>query len=378
MPKTIQFPITQTAGDIQVDWGDGNVETFTQAAIEALVAGGLVPSHEYLDGEATYTIRVTGPVIAFDHIIDAPFSDPVLGEDVPTHLTSEILCPIVSLDHFGTDSVLQRLTLACAAPFLQSVPDRLPASVTHLESTFRACSQLNQAPLLEWDTSNVLSMSGMFAEVDVVSPAINSWNVSSVTTMTGMFASVGDFQADIGIWNVSSVRYMGFMFSNTKRSVFDLPFQFTSSPIVWDTSSVVDMTFMFFDCPIEVSTLPFNTANVKNFSSMFATAHRFNADISGWDTGSAVSMDSMFRMHEPDGHPWNPGDPWVTPAFNQDLSGWNVSNVTDMDFMFYRVPPLAHDLTGWCVTNIPSRPTNFTLDVGPNEPVWGTCPGTPA
>jgi hypothetical protein len=44
---------------------------------------------------------------------------------------------------------------------------------------------------------------------------------------------------------------------------------------------------------------------------------------------------------------------WKTSAFNQDISGW-------------------------CVTNITSEPTDFSTNsplTNANKPVWGTCPG---
>jgi hypothetical protein len=48
-----------------------------------------------------------------------------------------------------------------------------------------------------------------------------------------------------------------------------------------------------------------------------------------------------------------------------------------MGAMFRGAAVFNQDLTGWCVTNIPSLPDNFAtgsaLDAN-NYPVWGTCP----
>jgi hypothetical protein len=48
-----------------------------------------------------------------------------------------------------------------------------------------------------------------------------------------------------------------------------------------------------------------------------------------------------------------------------------------MGFMFLRTYIFNQDLTGWCVTLIPSEPSAFSLDSAltpANKPVWGTCP----
>jgi len=54
-----------------------------------------------------------------------------------------------------------------------------------------------------------------------------------------------------------------------------------------------------------------------------------------------------------------------------------VSNVTDMFQMFGGASAFNQDLSGWCVTNITSEPTSFSLSSPlseDNKPVWGTCP----
>jgi surface protein len=56
---------------------------------------------------------------------------------------------------------------------------------------------------------------------------------------------------------------------------------------------------------------------------------------------------------------------------------WDVSNVTNMNGMFFLNILFNQDLSGWCVTLIPSLPINF--DVGATSwvsprPIWGTCP----
>jgi len=45
--------------------------------------------------------------------------------------------------------------------------------------------------------------------------------------------------------------------------------------------------------------------------------------------------------------------------------------------MFYQASSFNQNLSGWCVTNIASEPTDFSTNsplTQSNKPVWGTCP----
>lgn len=65
-------------------------------------------------------------------------------------------------------------------------------------------------------------------------------------------------------------------------------------------------------------------------------------------------------------------------SFNgPEVSGWNVENVTNMGSAFFTASSFNQDLTSWCVTNIPTEPSNFATGSAltpENKPVWGTCP----
>jgi len=50
--------------------------------------------------------------------------------------------------------------------------------------------------------------------------------------------------------------------------------------------------------------------------------------------------------------------------------------VTNMSGMFNN-SNFNQDITGWCVTNFSSEPSNFAIRApltNANKPVWGTCP----
>ena len=52
---------------------------------------------------------------------------------------------------------------------------------------------------------------------------------------------------------------------------------------------------------------------VADFRSLFASRTTFNADLSGWNTGSATAMSGMF---------------YRASSFDQDIGGWDVRTVT--------------------------------------------------
>jgi len=378
MAKTLYFPVTEVAGDIQIDWGDGVIETFTKADIEALTGNYTTPSHEYEDGEATYTVRVHGPIVAFDSWLDAPVSIPgPEGEfELDIFEPTYSQCPITEVVSFGDSETLERVSFNCAGEWLQTVPSTLPPYVINLSHLFDGCSGVNQAALSTWDVSNVKSMRATFNNVDILSNNINNWDTSSVEDMSLMFSGVAVFQADLGNWDVSSVRLMTSMFESVGRDDPGNAFQLSSGTLNWDTSNVLSMEYMFAQSMLSQATLPFDVSNVRLFSRMFAYAPLFNADITGWNTQSAIDMSEMFMYYEAYYvSPWGPEE-FIEAPFNQDLSNWNVSSVENMHAMFAYQLNFESDLSGWCVTNIPTRPAVFS---GPGiesvvEPEWGTCP----
>jgi len=188
-----------------------------------------------------------------------------------------------------------------------------------------------------WGDVGLTNLSGSFNGID--RPAINLASVppsipSTVRQMNGLFQGNTTAISGVEHWNVSNVEMMNGLFSNT-------------------TTFNADLSGWYFP-------------KATSIAGMFSGAQAFNQDISEWDVSRVQSFYSLFAS------PNGPG------AFAQDLSAWDTSAATTMDNMFQNQPNIRGNLSGWCVSGIAQRPTNFApAGTGLVEPVWGTCPPTP-
>jgi len=98
---------------------------------------------------------------------------------------------------------------------------------------------------------------------------------------------------------------------------------------------------------------------------MFSNADAFNQDISDWDTGAVIMMESMFEGADVFNNggvalDWSDTSSvlymddmfYRASAFNQDISSWDVSNVEDMEEMFYGAEAFNQDISSWDVSKV--------------------------
>src|SRR5690625_2740748 len=242
-----------------------------------------------------------------------------------------------------------------STPFNQDIGNWDVSSVKNMKYMFSS-TPFNQ-DIGNWDVSSVTDMSGMFAGAYSFNQDIGNWDVNNVTSMFSMFSGASSFNQDIGDWNVSNVTDMSRMFygSSFNRDIGN-----------WDVSSVTDMNNMFsgtssFNQEIGI----WDVSSVTIMRGMFSNS-TFNRDIGNWDVSSVTDMRGMFS----------------NSTFNRDIGNWNVSKVSNtfssnMQEMFYNAKSFNQNLSGWCVSNITSKPDNF--DTGAtswelSRPQWGTCP----
>lgn len=236
-----------------------------------------------------------------------------------------------SVDDWG--SVVSRGIIFRNNTNLTSIPATMPVGLTRLTEMFYGCTNFNQN-ISSWDVSAISDFSRMFYNASAFNQPIGSWVTSAATNLSGMFQGAAAFNQIISGWDVDSVTDFSNMFNGALA--------FNQNIGVWNTSSATTMASMFKQAPL------------------------FNQPIDIWDVSNVVDMSSMFQGTT------NPS------TFNQDISMWDVGNVTNMNQMFKGNIAFNQNLRYWCVSNIPSRPFEFTGSGTPigtiNEPRWGLCP----
>jgi surface protein len=144
------------------------------------------------------------------------------------------------------------------------------------------------ADLGRWDTSNAVSMRGMFAASDeFVGQGLERWNVSKVEDFSYMFGWAAKFNGDLSQWDTSNAKRMDAMFFGAHV--------FGGKLSLWNVSKVTTMAHMFYEAfAFQGGDLTlWDVSSVVNMNSLFAAATRFNGNISTWDTSRVTDMKHM-------------------------------------------------------------------------------------
>ena len=137
----------------------------------------------------------------------------------------------------------------------------------------------------------------------------------------------------------------------------------------------------------------FQTGEITDFSECFSGCTLFNQNsVTGWDMSSAKSINSMFEnctSFNKNLNVWGPTLTNVTGAsklfkgaslYNQPMDTWETgtfASIGGFDEMFRDATNFSQDLSGWCVSQMPYAPYNFSVGsslTAAQLPVWGTCP----
>ena len=119
----------------------------------------------------------------------------------------------------------------------------IPINATSCYDMFYGCKSLTQLNLSNFDTSQVINMSGIFSACTALTQLnLSSFDTSKVTAMGGMFNCCYKLtQLDLSSFDTSKVVYMDNMFSYCKSlTQLDLS--------NFDTSEVYRMDDIFYDC----------------------------------------------------------------------------------------------------------------------------------
>ena len=191
------------------------------------------------------------------------------------------------------------------------------SEVISMKGMFKGASTLSSLDLSRFDTRKVQDMSEMFSEMAPGRGGFNfaldlsSFNTQNVTNMKGMFRGSTKFTGlNMPNFNTSNVTDMSEMFSRASR--------LTSLNLSsFDFQNVRDMFSYTQIASLVVSR--FNTGNVLNFSHLFDNTPLTSINTTAFETQSATNMSSMFAG---------------VKLTTLDLSSFNTQNVTDMSYMF--------------------------------------------
>lgn len=246
------------------------------------------------------------------------------------------------------------------------------SEVISMKGMFKGASTLSSLDLSRFDTRKVQDMSEMFSEMAPGRGGFNfaldlsSFNTQNVTNMKGMFRGSTKFTGlNMPNFNTSNVTDMSEMFSRASRltslnlSSFDFQnvrdmnnmFSYTqiASLVVsrFNTGNVLNFSHLFDDTPLtSINTTAFETQSATNMSSMFAGVKLATLDLSSFNTQNVTDMSTMFA-----------GTEYLTTLY---LTNFDTRNVTKFNEMFYLGRYTRDSLTRIYVKN------DFNLSSTPN------------
>ena len=190
------------------------------------------------------------------------------------------------------------------------------SSVTNMSYMFADCSGFPGTGCQTWNTTKLVTATGMFQRCVILNLNFSGWNTSALQNTAYMFNDCSAFQG-IGLssWNTGNLVTANNMFKDCSNLV-----SIDTSTNSWNVAKCQDFSGMFLNCPKYVGDgLPYwNTSSATSFASMFKNDVSFNTDVSRWTTNKVATMNSMFTN---------------CSTFNQDISGWSIRSLRDASGM---------------------------------------------
>lgn len=217
---------------LEIDWGDGEIQTVKTGDDSSLLALGLV-SNKYAH---TYADSYIDKQISIKHIDGKSpiqfFSSDAIKEVNQWYSEGYQAFELVN----AAAGLTQYLTFFGLGQQLERVPSIAPPKTTDLSGLFYNTAVFNQ-PLDTWDISNVTNLGYTFTNAQSFNQPLNNWDVSKVNSLYQTFNTATAFDQPLNNWDTGSVTDMTRTFSNTI---------FNRDISMWDTSNVTAMAGLFY------------------------------------------------------------------------------------------------------------------------------------
>lgn len=337
------FSFTTSAGQYQVDWGDGNVTLHNSGTIAqyqynyATVSNSTLSSRGYKQVIIKVT-AVSGNLLgcnfqqryvttpAQNQAYSSGFLECILsmpnasvGQSITFGGTiiKHAYCEKVDIKTIGNATSMLNMFYACAS--LQSVPLFNTINVTNMQNMFNSCYSLQSVPL--FNTINVTNMSFMFVNCYSLQ-LVPVFNMVNVTNIRNIFQYCYSLQF-VPVFNTINVANMSYMFEGCS-SLQSVP--------LFNTINVTSMSFMFNGCT-SLNFIPafITTAITSDFTNFALNSNSLNRITMSFNRTVALqncqlSRDALVEIFT------NLVNRTATTSANIDITGnWGASALTASD-----------------------------------------------
>lgn len=168
------------------------------------------------------------------------------------------------------------------------------------------------------------------------------------------------YGSTIDTWDVSKIQIFDRVFSSDRNGACAF---FDADLTSWDTSSAVSMIRMFSGAmQFNGDISSWDVRNVRDMTYMFNYTRSFEGDLSNWAVGNVETMEGMFHKainFRGNLSQWDVGSVenmeamfYDNRVFNQDISGWDVRRLRTTSRMFCKAYNFNQDLSGWNVQSL--------------------------
>ena len=299
------FSFTTSAGQYQVDWGDGTVTLhnsntvaeknydytsisnstlcsrgYKQVIIKVTPVSGNLQTCNFQS--RFYTSPAQNQVYAtgfLDCILSMPNANAGQGITFGGSTIRHSYVERFDIKTIGNVTTMNSMFQGCSS--LQSVPLFNTQNVTTMVNMFNGCFSLQSVPL--FNTQNVNNMANMFFGCSSLQ-SVPLFNTQNVTSMANMFFSCFSLQS-VPLFNTQNVTTMIYMFYSC--------YSLQSVPL-FNTQNVTTMVNMFQNCNSLQSVPLFNTQNVNTMNGMFYYCFSLQS-VPLFNTQNVTNMQQMFQ-----------------------------------------------------------------------------------